>query len=35
LRAFGWPAASLLFQLQDESLVLEEADFRRWAIRRP
>lgn len=31
LRAFGWPATPLVFQLTREAVFLAEAEFRRWA----
>jgi hypothetical protein len=31
LGAFGWPAASLMFQLTRQAVFLDEAEFRRFA----
>lgn len=33
LRALGWPATAVMFQLTREALYLDEATFRQWAAR--
>jgi len=32
LAALGWPATPLMFQLVREAVLLDEAEFRRWAL---